>query len=34
MGRTIKVKASEFKAKCLALMDEVTRTGESIINGG
>jgi prevent-host-death family protein len=24
------VKASEFKAKCLALMDEVARTGEPI----
>lgn len=28
MGKTIKV--SEFKAKCLALMDEVARTGETI----
>jgi len=25
------VKASEFKAKCLALMDEVARTGEPIV---
>jgi prevent-host-death family protein len=25
------VKASEFKAKCLALMDEVARTGESVV---
>ena len=25
------IKASEFKAKCLALMDEVERTGESIV---
>jgi prevent-host-death family protein len=25
------VKASEFKAKCLALMDEVARTGEPIL---
>jgi len=25
------IKASEFKAKCLALMDEVARTGESVI---
>lgn len=24
------IKASEFKAKCLSLMDEVARTGESI----
>lgn len=29
MGRMIK--ASEFKAKCLALMDEVARTGETIV---
>lgn len=29
MPRTIK--ASEFKAKCLALMDEVARTGESVV---
>jgi prevent-host-death family protein len=28
MGRI--VKASEFKAKCLALMDEVARTGEAV----
>ena len=26
-----KIKASEFKAKCLALMDEVARTGESVL---
>jgi prevent-host-death family protein len=25
------VKASEFKAKCLSLMDEVNQTGEEII---
>jgi prevent-host-death family protein len=25
------IKASEFKAKCLALMDEVERTGQSVI---
>jgi prevent-host-death family protein len=25
------IKASEFKAKCLALMDEVARTGSAII---
>lgn len=25
------VKASEFKAKCLALMDQVARTGEPIL---
>ena len=25
------VKASEFKAKCLALMDEVERTGQSVV---
>jgi len=25
------VQASEFKAKCLALMDQVARTGETII---
>lgn len=25
------IQASEFKAKCLALMDEVARTGESIV---
>jgi prevent-host-death family protein len=29
MGRIIK--ASEFKAKCLALMDEVARTGEGVV---
>ena len=26
-----KVKASEFKAKCLALMDEVARSGEPVL---
>lgn len=26
-----KIKASEFKAKCLALMDEVARTGEPVL---
>jgi prevent-host-death family protein len=25
------IKASEFKAKCLALMDQVARTGETIL---
>ncbi len=25
------IQASEFKAKCLALMDEVARTGEHIV---
>lgn len=25
------IKASEFKAKCLALMDEVARTGEHFV---
>jgi prevent-host-death family protein len=25
------IKASEFKAQCLALMDEVARTGESVV---
>ena len=25
------MKASEFKAKCLTLMDEVERTGESVV---
>jgi prevent-host-death family protein len=29
MTRTIK--ASEFKAKCLALMDEVARTGKTMV---
>ena len=29
MSRTIK--ASEFKAKCLALLDEVERTGETLV---
>jgi prevent-host-death family protein len=25
------IKASEFKAKCLAIMDEVERTGQSVL---
>jgi prevent-host-death family protein len=25
------IKASEFKAKCLAIMDEVERTGQSVV---
>jgi prevent-host-death family protein len=25
------IKASEFKAKCLALMDEVARTGDTVV---
>ena len=25
------IRASEFKAKCLALMDEVARTGEPVV---
>ena len=25
------INASEFKAKCLALMDEVARTGETVV---
>lgn len=25
------IKASEFKARCLALMDEVARTGEHVV---
>ena len=29
MAQTIK--ASEFKAKCLALMDEVARTGKGVV---
>jgi prevent-host-death family protein len=28
---TRQIKASEFKAKCLALMDEVARTGEAVV---
>jgi prevent-host-death family protein len=28
---THQIKASEFKAKCLALMDEVARTGNAVI---
>jgi prevent-host-death family protein len=28
---TRRIKASEFKAKCLALMDEVARTGNAVI---
>ncbi|MGH8610439.1 MAG: type II toxin-antitoxin system Phd/YefM family antitoxin [Gammaproteobacteria bacterium] len=26
-----KIKASEFKAKCLKLMDEVAQTGQSVV---
>jgi len=29
--KTKTIKASEFKAKCLALMDEVARTGERVV---
>jgi prevent-host-death family protein len=29
--RSRRMKASEFKAKCLALIDEVERTGESVV---
>jgi prevent-host-death family protein len=29
MSRTIK--ASEFKAKCLAIMDEVAKTGQAVV---
>jgi len=28
---TRNIKASEFKAKCLALMDEVARTGDAVV---
>jgi prevent-host-death family protein len=28
---TKQIKASEFKAKCLALMDEVARTGDRVV---
>jgi len=28
---TRRVKASEFKAKCLALIDEVARTGDRVV---
>ena len=28
---TKQIKASEFKAKCLALIDEVATTGESVV---
>ena len=28
---TTTIQASEFKAKCLALMDQVARTGEAIV---
>ncbi|HEY7242753.1 MAG TPA: type II toxin-antitoxin system Phd/YefM family antitoxin [Xanthobacteraceae bacterium] len=28
---TRRIKASEFKAKCLAIMDEVERTGEVVV---
>jgi len=31
MPMTRHIKASEFKAKCLALMDEVARTGDAVI---
>lgn len=31
MGPTRTVKASEFKAKCLQLMDEVAASGEEIV---
>ena len=30
-GRRRTIKASEFKAKCLKLMDEVAETGEEIV---
>ena len=30
-GETRTIKASEFKAKCLALMDEVAASGEEIV---
>lgn len=30
-GRVREMKASEFKAKCLQLMDEVAATGESVV---
>ena len=30
-GKTRTIKASEFKAKCLKLMDEVAETGQEII---
>jgi len=29
--KTNTIKASEFKAKCLSLMDEVSRTGEPLV---
>ena len=28
---TKSIKASEFKAKCLSLIDEVSRTGQSVV---
>jgi len=31
MSMTRRIKASEFKAKCLALLDEVERTGAHIV---
>ena len=30
-GKTRTMKASEFKAKCLALMDEIAESGEEIV---
>jgi len=30
-GRMDTIKASEFKARCLGLMDEVARTGQSMV---
>jgi len=30
-GHMRSIKASEFKAKCLAILDEVSRTGEPIL---
>jgi prevent-host-death family protein len=30
-SKTKTIKASEFKAKCLALMDEVARTGQRVV---
>lgn len=31
IGMSRMMKASEFKAKCLALMDEVERTGQGVV---
>lgn len=31
MGMTRNIKASEFKAKCLALLDEVEQTGDRLV---